>query len=357
MLESAGVTAWIAANPSMLLEAARTGDAGAFLLTQEAFSSAFLAALTEALAAQPGWSDLPVVVLTPGGRQSSAGTRAEAALGGLMNATLLERPIRASTLISAMRSALKSRERQYEIRRVSEERDRATATLIQSEKLAAVGRLAASISHEINNPLESMTNLLYLLRQDAALSDSSLVYLDLADQELQRAAHITKQSLGFHRQSTRPVSITAEDLLAPLLAIYDRRIKNSSIELHTEFLDQKPIVCYENDMRQVFSNLIGNAIDAMRTGGRLRIRARSENTRGVDGLSILIGDTGHGMDREVLKRVFEAFYTTKGNNGTGLGLWISAGIVAKHGGTLRVRSSVQPGRRGTVFKLFMPAVS
>ncbi len=356
MLNSSHISAVRLSEPSSLIEAVRSGKAGALMLTQEAFSPAFLALLTEALALQPNWSDLPVLVLVPGGMESPIIGGVEKALGGLPNVTFLERPIRPITLASAARAALKSRTRQYEVERVSKERDRAAASLLESEKLAAVGRLASSIAHELNNPLESITNLIYIVRQDPALSEESRAQLDLAQSELQRAAEITKQNLRFHRQTTRPLPITAKELFLPILALYKGRLANSSIHVSTDFRGESRVTCYEGEIRQVLSNLIGNAIDAMRTGGELKIRSsRSRDWKtGVSGLSIVVADSGYGMSEQVRQRIFEAFYSTKGIGGTGLGLWVSAEIVAKHKGSLTVRSDVGTRHRGTSFRLFLP---
>ena len=231
------------------------------------------------------------------------------------------------------------------------------SALIQSEKLAAVGRLAASISHEINNPLESVTNLIYLARQNANVETGQRDLLDKADQELRRVSQIVAQTLRFHRQSTKPRKITVEELLEPTLGLYQGRFVNSQIQLRVQHKNAAAITCYEGDVRQVLNNLIGNAIDSMRLGGCLTIRASGARLwrRGIQGVRITVADTGHGIPPNVAVHIFEAFYTTKGINGTGLGLWISAGIVEKHGGRLRLRSSVQSNRTGTVFSLFLPS--
>jgi signal transduction histidine kinase len=236
------------------------------------------------------------------------------------------------------------------------ERHRAEAALIQSEKLAAVGRLAASISHEINNPLESVTNLLYLIRQEDHVPERALAYLTLAERELARVSEIAGQTLRFQRQSSNPTSITPTDLLESVVALYQGRLINANIQLDFDHQTAAPITCYEGDIRQVLNNLVGNAIEAMRTGGRLRIRTRDSNCwrTGRPGVRITIADTGSGMTPDVLAHIFEAFYTTKGLSGTGLGLWISHGIVQKHTGLLSVRSSNHAPQSGTVFSLFLP---
>ena len=232
----------------------------------------------------------------------------------------------------------------------------AEGALVQSEKLAAVGRLAASISHEINNPLEAITNLLFLIKQEP-LPEQAASYLQLAEQELARVSQIAGQTLRFHRQATRARAIAPAELLEPVLALYRGRLNNSNIQVRMEGLDAAPIVCFEGDIRQVLNNLVSNAIDAMRTGGVLTLRLRDarSSTTHAPGARITIVDTGHGMSEEIRRRIFEPFYTTKGINGTGLGLWISRGIVDKHQGSLSVRSSIAPERHGTIFSLFLPA--
>jgi PAS domain S-box-containing protein len=232
----------------------------------------------------------------------------------------------------------------------------AESALIQSEKLAAVGRLAASISHEINNPLEAITNLLYLARRSSNIPVEVAAFLDKADQELQRVTQISIQTLRFHRQSTKPRLITSEELLGPTLALYHGRISNSNIRLELQHRGAEPIVCYEGDIRQVLNNLIGNAIDSMRSGGRLIVRTGKARLRrsGIPAIRITIADTGHGIPPAVMRRMYEPFYTTKGMNGTGLGLWISRGIIEKHRGQIQARSRLSNGCGGTVFSLLLP---
>jgi PAS domain S-box-containing protein len=233
---------------------------------------------------------------------------------------------------------------------------KAEKALIQSEKLAAVGRLAASISHEINNPLESVTNLVFLARQRNDASKEVRDLLETADEELRRVSQIVAQTLRFHRQSTKARLITVRELLGPTLALYQGRMTNSQIDLKLDYRCDVAITCYEGDVRQVLNNLIGNAIDSMWKGGRLTVRtakARLWRSR-TAGIRITVADTGHGMTPEIIRRIFEPFYTTKGINGTGLGLWISSGIVEKHGGRIQLRSRAEPSPTGTAFSLFLP---
>jgi signal transduction histidine kinase/PAS domain-containing protein len=227
--------------------------------------------------------------------------------------------------------------------------------LIQSEKLAAVGRLASSIAHEINNPLEAVTNLLYLARSLARESELE-AYLDKAEQQLRRVAMITNQTLRFHKQATRPQEMDCAELFSTVLSIYEGRLKNAHITVETRTRAHKPVICFEGEIRQVLANFVGNAIDAMPHGGRLLIRGREATDwrSGRAGLVLTVGDDGGGIDARTLARMFDAFFTTKGMAGTGLGLWVSAEIVARHDGRILVHSSQRPGRRGSVFTLFLP---
>jgi PAS domain S-box-containing protein len=230
---------------------------------------------------------------------------------------------------------------------------RAENALLESEKLAAVGRLAASISHEINNPLEAVTNLLYIIAHDPSLSPELLPFVETAQSELQRVCQIATQTLRFHRQAVRATQVTADELVEAVLTLYQGRLVNSGIQVEARYDARTPILCFENDIRQVLNNLIANAIDAMRQGGRLVVRAH-DTSHPCKGVRITIADTGHGMSAAVLARVFEPFYTTKDLNGTGLGLWISSGIIERHGGRIHVRSSESARHHGTVFTLFLP---
>jgi PAS domain S-box-containing protein len=233
---------------------------------------------------------------------------------------------------------------------------RAEKALIQSEKLAAVGRLASSISHEINNPLEAVTNLLYLALNHEELPAATRRYLETAQDELARVSHIATQSLRFHRQTMNPTRVGTADLINSVLDLYRGRLFNLNIQAVCKYRSAKRILCFENDIRQVLNNLIANAIDAMRQGGFLLLRTRDATDwkTGRSGVRLTIADTGHGMSAEVRKRIFEPFYTTKEVHGTGLGLWISRGIVTRHHGSLVLRSSEKPGWNGSAFTLFLP---
>jgi PAS domain S-box-containing protein len=229
---------------------------------------------------------------------------------------------------------------------------RAESALIQSEKLAAVGRLAASISHEINNPLEAITNLIYIAKSHSDLPPEVAGHLAIAEAEVLRCSQITTQTLRFHRQGAGPTSTTAAQLFDSVITLYQGRLTNRNITVHRGTITPTPFHCLEGEIRQVLSNLVANAIDAMRHGGRLILRAhRTSHRTGAPGVRIIIADDGHGMPPEVQSRIFQPFYTTREMAGTGLGLWISKDIIESHAGHLKVRSRPQ---NGTVFSVFLP---
>ncbi len=455
---------------------------GPLLIAEEALTSVHIEQLSYHLQHQPSWSDLPVLIITASGRETSRTSRLQAERIPLGSPILLERPIRTATLVSSVQAALRARARQYQIRdavaELKEERElleamldslpvgvvfakasgeivranrrletivrhpmipsadieshgqwiafhedgrrvagdefplarairsgrslppeeylyqrgdgtlawvslaaapvlnefgqvtggvvalsdidqqkRAESALIQSEKLAAVGRLAASISHEINNPLEAITNLLFLARQSDGLPEDVKDFLETADHELARVSQIVSHTLRFHRQSTKPRAISAQELLTPALGMFAGRLSNANIELVLQYGSVDRVTCYEGEIRQVLNNLVGNAIESMKLGGKLYIRTTSAHSweTGLSGVRITVADTGYGIEPHAFARIFEAFFTTKGINGTGLGLWIAKGIVDKHRGSLRVRSRVGSERSGTVFSLFLPS--
>ncbi|WP_260740478.1 PAS domain-containing sensor histidine kinase [Tunturiibacter lichenicola] len=234
---------------------------------------------------------------------------------------------------------------------------KAELALMQSEKLAVVGRLASSIAHEINNPLESVTNLLYLAERCDDMTETR-TYVQTAERELRRVSVIVNQTLRFHKQSTSPQEISGDQLIDSIVSMFQSRIINYGIRVEERKRIAPAVRCFEGEIRQVLSNLVSNAIDAMQPlgGGRLLLRSRvgrDWNTR-RRGLIVTVADTGNGMSASVAQRIFEPFYTTKGISGTGLGLWVSSEIVLRHRGTLRFRTSERYGRSGTVFSLFLP---
>jgi PAS domain S-box-containing protein len=232
--------------------------------------------------------------------------------------------------------------------------------LRRTEKLAVAGRLAASIAHEINNPLEAITNCLFLIA-NTELPQDARTFLELAQKELDRVAQITVQTLRFYRRSTQTSQADIHELLETVLTLLESRMRRMQVEIVRDLGAIPLILVHDGEIRQVLVNLIGNAIDALHDGGQIRIRTRPSQDWGTGrvGIRISIADNGTGMSKATLARIFEPFYSTKGITGTGLGLWVSKEIVDKHQGSLRVRSQEgrdgQPG--GTVFSLFIPEQS
>lgn len=231
---------------------------------------------------------------------------------------------------------------------------RAEEALRKNEKLATAGRLAATIAHEINNPLEAIGNLLYLARKDKAKADE---YLDMAEQELTRVAKIAQQTLGFVREPASPVSFDVETVLDEVLQLHGQALRAKKVEVFREYASQVQVLGFPGELRQVFINLVANSIDASPDGGQLRVRverSREWSNGGRPGIRVTIADNGCGMTRETLTHLFEPFFTTKKESGTGLGLWLSYNIVQKHRGSIRVRSRTRAGLSGTVFSIFLP---
>ena len=227
------------------------------------------------------------------------------------------------------------------------------ATLRQSEKLAATGRLAATIAHEINNPLEAVTNLIYICKTDPTVPAPIQRLLESADDELARVAQIAQQTLGFYRDTTRPGEIDFTALLHGIVDLFSRKFGLKRVTCRTHIQPGLLLYGLHGEIRQVFSNLLVNAIDASEDT-ELLIRARGGVVDGRPGVSCLIVDRGTGIPPEVRERLFSPFITSKHSLGTGLGLWVTRGIVEKHGGTILYRTRTDPPT-GTIFRVFLPA--
>lgn len=235
------------------------------------------------------------------------------------------------------------------------ERKMAEEALRNTEKLAATGRLAQTIAHEINNPLEAVTNLIYLSHLHADKGEVKN-YLAQAQNELSRVARITKQMLSFHRESTRAVPLELHEVLNSVLSLYSRQMENKQTSLKYDRSSPEPITIFTfpGELRQVIANLVGNALDATPVRGTITLRLRRRTVNGVPGASFTVMDTGPGIPAEIRHQIFEPFFTTKELKGSGLGLWLIKTIVSKHQGRLRFRTSTTPGRSGTCFSLFLP---
>jgi two-component system NtrC family sensor kinase len=237
------------------------------------------------------------------------------------------------------------------------ELNRAAEILRDNQKLITLGRLMATIVHEINNPLESITNLLYLMEQQPGAMEQNAQYLKLAQRELDRVVQISKQTLTFSRETARPVRVQLADLTEEVLVLYARKIEDRNIRVVRQYGPVDPVTVFPGEMRQVLSNLVANAVEASEANGCLTLRirsARSWSDSAVRGARLSIADNGSGISQDVRDRLGEPFFTTKGQSGTGLGLWVTRSIVTRYGGSLQFRSSISPQTHGTVFSLFMP---
>jgi two-component system, NtrC family, sensor kinase len=231
---------------------------------------------------------------------------------------------------------------------------RAEEALRRNEKLATAGRLAATIAHEINNPLEAVMNLLYLAQRSPQHAEN---YLEQAEKEVQRVAAIAQQTLGFVREPAVAAPLNVSETLEQAVHLYSRKLEQKHIELTRDYDGAVEICGFAGEVRQLFANLTGNAIDATQAGGKLRLRVARRHDwldGGRPGVRILVVDNGSGIGRNEMQHLFEPFFTTKKDVGTGLGLWLAHGIVQKHGGRIRVRSRTTPGCSGTIFSVFLP---
>jgi PAS domain S-box-containing protein len=232
----------------------------------------------------------------------------------------------------------------------------AEEALRETEKLAAMGRVAGIIAHEINNPLAAITNTLYLVRNHPSLDDTARHFADVAEQELQRVSHITRQTLSFYRESKQPIAVNITELLNDVLELQDRVLHSTHISVQRKYTQSPVVQGFPVELRQVFLNLVGNAIQAMPGGGDLRVYVREATDwpRQRRGTAISIVDTGIGIRPEDSKRLFQPFFSTKSTKGTGLGLWISKGIVQKYDGNLICRSYRTHRGCVTSFRVFLP---
>jgi two-component system CheB/CheR fusion protein len=231
--------------------------------------------------------------------------------------------------------------------------------LIKSEKLAAAGRLAATLAHEINNPLQAVANLVDLWARTPGLDAQGRAHAEMAESELRRVSHLTQQSLSFYRDSASPIPVNVEESLDSVLSIYEKRIDAKGIHVTRRYQSSgTTIKAYPGELRQVFTTLLLNAMEAVDTGGTITVRTRKgshSNNPAIRGVRVSISDDGIGIPAANIPRIFEPFFTTKGENGTGLGLWVASGIVDRSGGSILTRSSVHPSRHGTCFSIFLPA--
>jgi PAS domain S-box-containing protein len=226
--------------------------------------------------------------------------------------------------------------------------------LRRTEKLAAAARLAATVSHEINNPLEAIGNLIFLARTNPDATEKIVAHLQLAEQELARVSHITRQTLGFYRESTSPTSVHIPTLVESVLTLYSNKLQVKQIQVQLALEACPPITGLAGEIQQLVSNIISNAIDAVPISGTLKIDASPVKLAGGDSIRLKIEDDGPGIAPENLKRIFEPFFTTKKDVGTGLGLWVCKEIAERHGGTVQVESKNANGANGAIFTVLLP---
>ena len=233
---------------------------------------------------------------------------------------------------------------------------RAHDHVLHVEKMATVGKMAAVVAHEINNPLEAVTNLAYLIFSDAQLNEKTRAYAKLLLQEAGRASEIAKQSLAFYRDAGKPGNFAISELLDDVINVNCHKLEPHGVRVTRDYRASAPLFGYASEIRQVFSNLILNAVDAMPNGGEILVRSTqfSEGVNGKPSIRVSIADNGIGITPESRTRLFEPFFTTKKTHGNGLGLWVSQGIAEKHGGHISVRTCTVPGHSGTVFSVVLP---
>lgn len=238
------------------------------------------------------------------------------------------------------------------------QRKRTQELLIRSEKVAALGRMAANLAHEINNPLSAVMNTLFLAQSAPECPASVRQYLEIADQELRRISHITRQALGFYREDSTPTTVTLSTIVDEAIDLFKTRIKAKDATIKKQYTDAITVTAVAGELRQVFSNLISNSLDAIDEKGTVLVQLSSARSKvGQNQARISIADNGRGIQPDLRTRIFEPLFTTKGEVGTGLGLWVSKQLIEKNGGSIRVHSSVNGSRRGTTFRIVLPATA
>jgi signal transduction histidine kinase len=234
------------------------------------------------------------------------------------------------------------------------DRKRMEQLLVESEKLAAAGQMAATIAHEINNPLEALLNLIYLARQNSDEDSTAHEYLLTAEHELERVSHIARETLDYYRKAANPEEIHLHCILENVLMVYRSKLESQGISVVSRFADTQKISVLKGDMVQVFSNIIANSIDAMSQGGKIHIYTDAAGRSAGKGIRIVIRDQGIGIPQQHIANVFEPFFTTKGRRGTGVGLWVAKQLIEKRGGEIGVTSNTKAGNNGTEVTIFLP---
>ena len=350
-LDRHGFSCTVLASADDMFREITLGAAAAIVTEESVDGSGSGETWGRSLQAQPAWSDFPLIVLTAAGGSSFVAKSPLYRDYG--NITVLERPLRSEYLLSAVESAVRARLRQYEIRDYIQRQAESQETLRRTEKLAVAGRLAATIAHEINNPLASITNLLYLISTAKDL-DSVKKYTSIAQEELRRVSEIANQTLRFYRAPQAPEQVELPQVIDSALALFRSKLRTQGIEVLRDYAPGLALTVSVGELRQVLVNLIANAIDALPEGGHIRLRAMPGPRPGrrQPGIRIVMADDGKGIPREAQPRLFEPFFTTKGTTGTGLGLWLARDILERAGGYIRCRNHHSP--HGAVFSMWLP---
>jgi signal transduction histidine kinase len=333
------------------IDLADGSDICGLILTDEALTHDSFRALRALIDTQPEWSDLPVILLTSGPAEPRQANIASRVRLEFRSVFLLDRPVRKEMLLSAVQVAYNSRLRQLQVRDAAARQFRSEETLRNTEKLATAGKLAATLAHEINNPLEALQNLLFLVENSSSLEES-IPYARMAAQEVHRIQEITDLTLRLHRAPSVPSPNDLSEIAKSALMLFRARLRSRRIK---ERVDLKPVMawCSAGEVRQAVVNLIGNSVDAMPDGGELHLKVSRASKDGVGYARLTIADTGSGIPMEIRPNLFRQFFTTKGSRGTGLGLWLTRDIVRRNGGSLRFRSRTS-APTGTVFAVYLP---
>jgi len=224
----------------------------------------------------------------------------------------------------------------------------------KAEKLAAAGRLAATVAHEINNPLEAVCNLVYIARNTPGLPQEAVGYLNVAEQELDRVSHITRQTLGFYRDSSEPGPVQLRGVIESVMKLYENKVRSKSIAVELELAECPPVHGMHGELKQLVANLVSNAADAVAPGGKIQVSIAPASQEPEKGVEIKVADDGPGVPAENRARIFEPFFTTKEDVGTGLGLWVCKEIAERHRGNVQLSLSKDGGLGGAVFTVFLP---
>jgi len=277
---------------------------------------------------------------------------------GLANHTMLQRPD--GTVVPIEDSAAPIYDDQKRLRGVVmvfrdvTAEKQAQDVMRKAEKLAAAGRLAATVAHEINNPLEAVGNLIYIVKNSGGLSQETLGYLNMAETELDRVSHITRQTLGFYRDPSGPVLVHVRAVVESVVRLYENKMRSKGIVMELKPAECPPILGMQGELKQLIANLVSNAADAVGNGGHIRISIRPAARKQTQGVEIVVADDGPGVALENRTHIFEPFFTTKQDVGTGLGLWVSKEIAQRHGGSIQLSTDNQHSLGGAVFTVFLP---